>query len=277
MAQEITYKLTRNQYLVAIGYGLWLASTTAVLSGGYRYLLAEIDIDSYILPLDFILRGTTFSLSLFAFGALAYRFSDRKQLHSVIYPFSVFTLGNIILIVLYLTSCSNSAAILLVSFFFSAGSGMTFCLYQRILANQKIFTTGLIVFLAAIISAVIYFSLSLAIGINSLWITTIVITALSLIIVNFSQRTEAFSHPMYDMAPKQHRDRLKAALSELWRPLVCIVFSAFIEGLVRVQGIYDSEFALQINALMMVGLFVSSTLLIAFWRYLYSRVTLLRL
>ena len=82
---------------------------------------------------------------------------------------------------------------------------------------------------------------------------------------------------MFDTVPDQRRDRCREAVSELWRPLLCVAFSAFIVGIVRVGSASGGGSIGQTNESNMIGLLAASVALLATWRFLYERVTLMRL
>ena len=60
-------------------------------------------------------------------------------------------------------------------------------------------------------------------------------------------------------------------------PLLCVAFSAFIVGIVRVGSASGGGSIGQTNESNMIGLLAASVALLATWRFLYERVTLMRL
>ena len=148
---------------------------------------------------------------------------------------------------------------------------------QEIVAAQKVFTAGIVVFAAAGISALLFFAVEVLPADAVPWMSLFVFVGAAVALTCAAWKCAPKVHPMFDTVPDQRRDRCREAVSELWRPLLCVAFSAFIVGIVRVGSASGGGSIGQTNESNMIGLLAASVALLATWRFLYERVTLMRL
>nr|WP_306799563.1 helix-turn-helix transcriptional regulator [Eggerthella lenta] len=160
---------------------------------------------------------------------------------------------------------------------FGWGSGIMFGALQEIVAAQKVFTAGIVVFAAAGISALLFFAVEVLPADAVPWMSLFVFVGATVALTCAAWKCAPKVHPMFDTVPDQRRDRCREAVSELWRPLLCVAFSAFIVGIVRVGSASGGGSIGQTNESNMIGLLAASVALLATWRFLYERVTLMRL
>ena len=148
---------------------------------------------------------------------------------------------------------------------------------QEVVAAQKVFTAGIVVFAAAGISALLFFAVEVLPANAAPWASLFAFAPIAVLLTRIAWKCAPKVHPMFDTVPEQRRDRCREAASELWRPLLCVAFSAFIVGIVRVGSLAVGGSIGQTNESNMIGLLAASVALLATWKLLYERVTLMRL
>lgn len=274
MAAEKSTLLNAKQFVMALAYGMFLVSTSALLWGGYVVVLDGEHHQDFVLIADFLVRNICFPLSLFVAGILTFFSSDRFGRFFIPLCCVLLVVGGIALVFLDQTEGTPLAIRLLLGFSFGAGCGIVFCSFQRVLANRNVYSAGIVVILAAGISAVLYICLSILPDEYTFWATAFILLPVSLLLLYLISRSEDFSHPMYKLDLRNRIAEGKSACKTLWRPLVCVALSAFIAGLVRAHGVLDLEFMAGVNTLNMLGLFVSAVILVILWRYHFAKITM---
>lgn len=274
--------ISRLQVLVAIAYGFFLACTSVTLWGGYLGFLSGVERGAEVLAPEFFARSAALPASLLVSGLTAYVSPKARRWRSPLVALACFVLGGVLVMVERSAGVGTEAfagGLLLVPVgaCFGWGSGLMFCALQEVVASQKVFDAGIIVFAAAGVSALLFFGIELLPSEAAPWMTLFALALATVLLACFAQRRTPFSHPMFETVPGQRRDRCREAATELWRPLLCVAFSAFVVGIVRVGSITGDGLLRPTNASNMVGLLVASVVLLVTWRRLYERVTLTRL
>lgn len=189
----------------------------------------------------------------------------------------VFLAGSLLVALQHGGVVSSEWSLVVVGACFGWGSGIMFGALQEIVAAQKVFTAGIVVFAAAGISALLFFAVEVLPADAVPWMSLFVFVSAAVALTCAAWKCAPKVHPMFDTVPDQRRDRCREAVSELWRPLLCVAFSAFIVGIVRVGSASGGGSIGQTNESNMIGLLAASVALLATWRFLYERVTLMRL
>lgn len=270
--------ISREHVLATLAYGFFLACTSVTLWGGYLGFPPGIAREGDALAQEFFVRSAALPASLLVSGAAAYLFPKSRRWRSPLVVLAWFVLGGI-LVALERQIGGVLGGVLLVAggACFGWASGLMFCVLQEVVASQKVFDAGIIVFAAAGVSALLFFALEFLSKEATPWVALFVLALATVLLARAAQRRASFGHPMFETVPSQRRDRCKESVAELWRPLLCVAFSAFVVGLVRIGSITADGLLGQTNASNMVGLLVASAALLFTWRYLYERVTLTRL
>lgn len=248
-----------------------------MLWGGYVSFVQGPFSSTEATLVDFFARGISFPVSLLAAGWMAYRVPKAQRWRSPWVAGALFLVGGAMLLVQSLLDIRLSAAALVSGTCFGLGSGIIFCSLQQLVAAQKVYTAGIIVFTAAGLSAAVFFIIYALPQAAIPWIAFLVLMPSTIGVLLLARREEAPAHPMFETVPRQRHDRLREAVAELWRPLLCIAFSAFIVGLIRIDSLSDGSLLHQINASNMLGLFVASLVLLGTWKFVYERIGLTKI
>ena len=272
----ILKNMKRGQVLAALAYGFFLACTSVTLWGGYvRFLTGQVDPGSFML--EYFVRSATLPLSLAVSGLAAFYWPKARLWRSPILALGLFLAGSLLVALQHGGVVSSEWSLVVVGACFGWGSGIMFGALQEIVAAQKVFTAGIVVFAAAGISALLFFAVEVLPADAVPWMSLFVFVGATVALTCAAWKCAPKVHPMFDTVPDQRRDRCREAVSELWRPLLCVAFSAFIVGIVRVGSASGGGSIGQTNESNMIGLLAASVALLATWRFLYERVTLMRL
>lgn len=274
--KRVLENLKREHVLLTLAYGFFLACTSVMLWGGYlRFAGGQESPDAFML--EYFVRSTAFPVALLVAGAVAYLRPKARSWRSPLLALALFLAGAT-LAALEQTGPFPSVWLLAAAgACFGWGSGLMFCALQEAVAALKVFTAGIVVFAAAGVSALLFFAVELLPESVAPWASLFLFAPVAVVLTCAAQRCVPKTHPMFDTIPGQRRDRCREAASELWRPLLCVAFSAFIVGVVRIGSAAGGGSLGQTNASNMIGLLVASVVLLATWRALYERVTLMRL
>lgn len=277
MAKPLTLHFTRAHVCATLAYGLFLACTSVMLWGGYVRFLDDAIQGSGALMIDYFSRGIAFPVALFITGAGAYLVPRLERWRSPWVALGLFWIGGALLVVHYCGGLSLPLTVLVCGLLFGCGSGVMFATLQHIVAVEKVFDAGTIVFAAAGISAMVFFLVDSLPADVQRWFAFLVLAPCTVALTLHARRLAPESHPMLETVPRQRRDRCREAAVELWRPLLCIAFSAFIVGMVRVGTVEDVAVLGQVNTSNMIGLLVASVALLLSWKLIYERITLMKL
>lgn len=268
--------MKREQVLVALAYGFFLACTSVTLWGGYlRFLTAQESPDA--LMLEYFVRTATLPLSLAVSGLVAFRHPKARLWRSPVLALVLFLAGALLVVLQDGGVIPSGWSLVVVGACFGWGSGLMFGALQEVVAAQKVFTAGIVVFAAAGISALLFFAVEVLPANAAPWASLFAFAPIAVLLTCIAWKCAPKVHPMFDTVPEQRRDRCREAASELWRPLLCVAFSAFIVGIVRVGSLAVGGSIGQTNESNMIGLLAASVALLATWKLLYERVTLMRL
>lgn len=268
--------MKREQVLVALAYGFFLACTSVTLWGGYlRFLTAQESPDA--LMLEYFVRTATLPLSLAVSGLVAFRHPKARLWRSPVLALVLFLAGALLVALQNGGVIPSGWSLVVVGACFGWGSGLMFGALQEVVAAQKVFTAGIVVFAAAGISALLFFAVEVLPANAAPWASLFAFAPIAVLLTRIAWKCAPKVHPMFDTVPEQRRDRCREAASELWRPLLCVAFSAFIVGIVRVGSLAVGGSIGQTNESNMIGLLAASVALLATWKLLYERVTLMRL
>ncbi len=268
--------MKREQVLVALAYGFFLACTSVTLWGGYlRFLTAQESPDA--LMLEYFVRTATLPLSLAVSGLVAFRHPKARLWRSPVLALVLFLAGALLVVLQNGGVIPSGWSLVVVGACFGWGSGLMFGALQEVVAAQKVFTAGIVVFVAAGISALLFFAVEVLPANAAPWASLFAFAPIAVLLTRIAWKCAPKVHPMFDTVPEQRRDRCREAASELWRPLLCVAFSAFIVGIVRVGSLAVGGSIGQTNESNMIGLLAASVALLATWKLLYERVTLMRL
>lgn len=268
--------MKREQVLVALAYGFFLACTSVTLWGGYlRFLTGQESPDA--LMLEYFVRSAALPLSLAVSGLVAFRRPKARLWRSPVLALGLFLAGALLVALQHGGVVSSGWSLVVVGACFGWGSGLMFGALQEIVAAQKVFAAGIVVFAAAGISALLFFAVEVLPADVAPWASLFACAPAAVLLTCAAWRCAPKVHPMFDTVPDQRLDRCREAASELWRPLLCVAFSAFIVGIVRVGSLSGGGSIGQTNESNMIGLLAASIALLATWKFLYERVTLMRL
>lgn len=268
--------MKREQVLAALAYGFFLACTSVTLWGGYLRFLAGLDSPDFLM-LEYFVRSAALPLSLAVSGLVAFRRPKARLWRSPVLALGLFLAGALLVALQNGGVISYEWSLAVVGACFGWGSGLMFGALQEIVAAQKVFTAGVVVFSAAGISALLFFAIEVLPEGVAPWASLFAFAPAAVLLACVAWKYAPKVHPMFDTVPDQRRDRCREAAFELWRPLLCVAFSAFIVGIVRVGSLSSGGSIGQTNESNMIGLLAASIALLATWKLLYERVTLMRL
>ena len=153
----ILKNMKREQVLAALAYGFFLACTSVTLWGGYvRFLTGQVDPGSFML--EYFVRSATLPLSLAVSGLAAFYWPKARLWRSPILALGFFLAGSLLVALQHGGVVSSEWSLVVVGACFGWGSGIMFGALQEIVAAQKVFTAGIVVFAAAGISALLFFA-----------------------------------------------------------------------------------------------------------------------
>lgn len=262
---------------MAGAYGLFLACTSIVLWGGYTVLLPQGADSAGSLAVEYFVRWAAFPLTLFAVALAAYLRPKASIGRHPLVALSLFLLVPAVAGAAGAGLLGLRGALVLCAVCLGCGSGMLFSYLQEVVASLKVYDAGIVVFAAAGISAAVYIVLDQLPRVTMMWIGFLVLVPLTVAAVLGARRLVPQVHPAFDMVPTQQVDRCRRAVRESWPSLICIAFSAFVVGLIRVQAIGSAEVSQAFDNANMMGLLVASVVLLGAWRTVYERIKLSRL
>lgn len=277
----IVHKLKENAnailVMVAVAYGLYLACTSVVLWGGYTILLPSDPRPSHMRAIEYFVRNAAFPLSLFSAGLGSYLYPKSLTWRHPLVALSLFLIVPTVISAQAVGLVSLHIALIVCALCLGCGSGFMFCYLQELVASLKVFEAGIVVFAAAGISAAIYLLLGQLSRITMMWVGFLFLVPLMVIIVLLTRQIVPKSHPAFETIPQQQKQRCHQAALEAWPSIVCIAFSAFVVGIIRVESIGNAEVSHSLDNAEMLGLLIASVGLLASWKLIYERVKLSRI
>lgn len=262
---------------VAGAYGLFLACTSIVLWGGYTVLLPSSTASYDVRAVEYFVRWGAFPLSLFAAAFVAYRHPRSTVWRHPLVALSLFLLVPAVVGAHLSGLLTLHVALVLCALCLGCGSGLVFCFLQDMVASLKVYDAGVVVFAAAGISAVVYIAIGQLPRVTMMWLGFLVLVPATVAVILGARRLTPRVHPAFDTVPAQQVDRCRQAARELWPSLICIAFSAFVVGIIRVEAIGNAEASQTFDNANMVGLLLASIALLATWKTVYERIKLSRL
>lgn len=266
-------------FFVALVYGGFLACTSVLLWGGYLAALPPAFEANYRIA-SYFACGFSFPFGFFVSSAASYATPTRSTWRSPSAAFSLSTAAAILLLTQAYTGTCNTAVGIATGGILGFASALFFCDLQETVANLKIFSSGMAVFGAAAISAALYLILKAIPSNAAVWLVMLVFMpaiAIGQIAIRKSIDQDGKPHPMFQTIPKNNRGKIANAARDLWRPLLCISFSAFLIGIIRADALGNTEILSNINDSGMLGLLVASIALLALWKVIYERGVLSKL
>ena len=187
--------MKREQVLAALAYGFFLACTSVTLWGGYvRFLTGQVDPGSFML--EYFVRSATLPLSLAVSGLAAFYWPKARLWRSPILALGFFLAGSLLVALQHGGVVSSEWSLVVVGACFGWGSGIMFGALQEIVAAQKVFTAGIVVFAAAGISALLFFAVEVLPADAVPWMSLFVFVgaAVALTCAAWKWRSEGASH-----------------------------------------------------------------------------------
>lgn len=121
-----------------------------------RFLTGQVDPGSFML--EYFVRSATLPLSLAVSGLAAFYWPKARLWRSPILALGFFLAGSLLVALQHGGVVSSEWSLVVVGACFGWGSGIMFGALQEIVAAQKVFTAGIVVFAAAGISALLFFA-----------------------------------------------------------------------------------------------------------------------
>ncbi len=283
-------KRWREPALLLLGYGLFLSFTSVSLWGGYTTLIPAIVSSDLLWLGEYFARNVSFPLTLLAIATFAYFRRGIRLSWLVGIGFALYIVGGALLLTLLVGNVSVGDWLFFVGILFGIASACMFSAFTVLIAGQNGYIAGMVVLLAAAVSAIAFFLIGLIPSPAYYWVEFLGVLPAILIIMVMTRRA-AMGELRKDTArnekddsetlgksvasvKREERDLYHNAAKELWRSLLCVAFTAFIVGLFRSSTSADAEALYQVNQGNMIGLLIASVVLLFFWHALYFRVGL---
>ena len=213
----ILKNMKREQVLAALAYGFFLACTSVTLWGGYvRFLTGQVDPGSFML--EYFVRSATLPLSLAVSGLAAFYWPKARLWRSPILALGFFLAGSLLVALQHGGVVSSEWSLVVVGACFGWGSGIMFGALQEIVAAQKVFTAGIVVFAAAGISALLFFAVEVLPADAVPWMSLFVFVGAAVALTCAAWKCAPKVHPMFDTVPISGAIGAAKRFSELWAP-----------------------------------------------------------
>ena len=261
----------------AVVYGVFLMCTSVLLWGGYLTVL-DSGFGGAYRTASYFACGFALPVVLLLASVVSYaRPAMRVWRHPAVALALV--LAAALLLITQVRFVPNDPFIgALTGVCLGAASALSFCALQEMVASLRIFSAGVAVFAAAAVSAAVYLLVELLVSHASVWIVLLVFFPfVSVLCMIAPRRLHRRVHPMFQTVPANNHRKLIEASLDLWRPLLCVSFSAFLIGIIRADTVLDGSLLDGVNNSGMVGLLVASAVLLAVWRVIYARKLLSKL
>lgn len=278
MANTLNTNKTRVLF-VALVYGGFLACTSVLLWGGYLAALPPAFGTSYRIA-SYFACGLSFPLGFFVSSAASYVNPAKSAWRSSSVALFLSTTAAILLLAQASSNICHTAIGATTGGILGFASALFFCSLQETVASLKIFPSGIAVFGAAAISAVLYILLKAIPDDTAVWLVMLAfIPAISAgqIALRRTIEQDGKPHPMFQTVPRNNRRKIANAVRDLWKPLLCVSFSAFLIGIIRADALGNPETLSNTNDSGMLGLLVASAALLALWKIIYERGILSKL
>lgn len=263
--------------ICAVVYGLFLMCTSVLLWGGFLSVVPAGS-DAAYRAASYFACAFAHPIGLFIVAGAAYlRPSSRAWRHPAVALAMVVAAGVLLGFQVwrdaYLPAVGAATGGLL-----GCASAFFFCALQELVANLRVYAAGIVVFCAAAISALAYLLMGALPADVQVWLVAFVCFPLVTALCVAARKVgPAFRHPMFQAAPSNGGDKILRAAIDLWRPLLCVAFSALLIGIIRADTIIDGGALNGVNDSGMLGLLLSSIVLLGCWRMIYTRTLLSKL
>ena len=279
MATEVeAYSASRKSAVIcAVVYGLFLMCTSVLLWGGFLGVMPP-QIDGAYRAASYFACAFAHPAGLFAVGAASYaRPASREWRHPVVALALVVFAAGLLSFQVQTGFCSPLMGAL-TGGLLGLASALFFCVLQELVASLRVYVAGIVVFSAAAISAGAYLLIGVLPSSVSVWIVLFACFPLVAVLCVTAYRwSMQFRHPMFHASPSKNHGKLARAAVDLWRPLLCIAFSALLIGIIRADTIIDESALGDVNNSGMLGLLLASVVLLGCWRVIYARTLLSKL
>ena len=279
MATEVeAYSASRKSAVIcAVVYGLFLMCTSVLLWGGFLGVMPP-QIDGAYRAASYFACAFAHPAGLFAVGAVSYaRPASREWRHPVVALALVVFAAGLLSFQVQTGFCLPLMGAL-TGGLLGLASALFFCVLQELVASLRVYVAGIVVFSAAAISAGAYLLIGVLPSSVSVWIVLFACFPLVAVLCVTAYRwSMQFRHPMFHASPSKNHGKLARAAVDLWRPLLCIAFSALLIGIIRADTIIDESALGDVNNSGMLGLLLASVVLLGCWRVIYARTLLSKL
>ncbi len=272
---------TRHVVWAASLYGAFLMCTSVLLWGGYLAALPETFGLAYRAA-GYFSCGTAFALGFAAAAGVAYvRPTARAWRHPLVSLALVFCAGCLLIMQIHtgIKGATGMALSVAIGSLLGFASALFFCALQEMVGAMPVFACGIAVFAAAAISSALYLLLSPFPHDVAVWLVLFAFLPATAVAYAIAQKQNLpqHPHPMFQTVPSNNRARLTQAAADLWRPLLCVSFSAFLIGIIRSDTLINAGALASANDAGMIGLLIAAIVLLALWKTIYERTLLSKL
>ncbi|MDO5024323.1 helix-turn-helix transcriptional regulator [Slackia piriformis] len=264
---------------VALLYGGFLACTSVLLWGGYLVSLpSTFDVEYRVA--SYFACGFSFPVGFFASAAASYIAPTKTAWRSPLAAFALSTTAAFLLLAQIKTGICDPTIGVATGGIIGFASALFFCGLQEIVASLKIFSSGVAVFGAAAISAVLYLLFKVLPDNITVWLVMFVcmpMVAAGQVIAQRLAKQNGKPHPMFQTIPKNNQGKIVNAARDLWRSLLCISSSALLIGIIRADALDTATALSDTNDSGMLGLLFASVALLALWKTIYEQGLLSKL
>ncbi len=263
---------------VAVVYGAFLMCTSVLLWGGYLGVLPALFGTTYR-AVGYFSCGFTFVLGFSAVAGITYARPAMRAWRHPLVPLALVIVAGGLLATQIHTGTDSILLGAIIGGLLGFASALFFCALQEMVSALHVFDCGFAVFAAAAVSAVLYLLLLPLPHDVAVWLVLFVclpIVTIAYAIVHKGGRTSR-PHPMFQSVPSNNPGRLAQATIDLWRPLLCVSFSALLIGIIRSDTLLYKDSLVSANNAGMIGLLIAAVVLLVFWRDIYRRTLLSKL
>ena len=223
--------------ICAVVYGLFLMCTSVLLWGGFLSVVPAGS-DAAYRAASYFACAFAHPIGLCAVAGAAYlRPSSRAWRHPAMALAMVVAAGVLLGFQVWRDAYPPAVGAA-TGGLLGCASAFFFCALQELVANLRVYVAGIVVFCAAAISALAYLLMGALPADVQVWLVAFacfpLVTALC---VAARKVGPAFRHPMFQAAPSNGGDKILRAAIDLWRPLLCVAFSALLIGIIRADTI----------------------------------------
>lgn len=250
------------------GYSLFLAMTASFLWGGYVSVFSGALAFPNVALVDFIAKWTVFPLAMLGAGALTWLRPYWAQALSPAVPYVFLLGGGLLMLVAGNLRVHPQVSVVCISALYALGCALFFVLLQNLISAQSNYTAGLVVMIAAGISPLVHFGITLLPIPIVLYTELLAVGPICVVLLFYVRRHSDFGGAAFRSVPRKEPVAVRTAMAELWRPLFCIASVGFIVGFVRSLTSSNAQILNTFNMVSMIGLFLSSIVLLLLWHFM---------